>query len=277
MLREEILALSKTQLEHPIIIDEVHWLIENTQVTFVFCGSSSRRLKQGGSNLLGGRAIRYNFYPLIYPEYQQEFDLLKIFNQGLIPSHFVSKDPRTLLQSYIEDYVTNEIRAEGYVRNITAFSRFLDSTRFSCSEMLNYTNVAWEVGIDAKTIKEYYQILVDTSYTKKISRNIISHTPKFYYFDVGLTTRLSKKSFTELVGADAAKALENYVLMELIAYVGLNDSDYNLFYWRTNTEIEIDFILSNTITKPIPIEVKISKNLHKTELRSIKSFMEELY
>jgi uncharacterized protein len=167
LLREEILALSEDQIKLPIIIDEVqkvpalldeiHWLIENTEATFVLCGSSSRRLKKEGTNLLGGRAIKYNFYPLIYPEYKEEFDLLRIFNQGLVPSHFISKNPRKLLQSYIEDYLTNEIRAEGYVRNITAFSRFLDSTRFSCGEMLNYTNIAREVGIDSKTIKGYIQ------------------------------------------------------------------------------------------------------------------------
>lgn len=292
LLREEILALSKAQIKFPIIIDEVqkvpslldeiHWLIENTEATFILCGSSSRRLKKEGTNLLGGRAIKYNFYPLVYPEYRQEFDLLKIFNQGLIPSHFISKNPRKLLQSYIEDYLTNEIRAEGYVRNITVFSRFLDSTRFSCGEMLNYTNIAREVGIDSKTIKEYYQILVDTlvgyliyPYTKKVSRNIISHTPKFYYFDVGISTRLSKKNFTELAGADAEKSFENYLLMELIAYIGLNDSDHNLFYWRTNTALEVDFILSDGISKPIPIEIKISKNIHNTELRPLKAFMKE--
>jgi uncharacterized protein len=292
LLREEILALSEDQIKLPIIIDEVqkvpslldeiHWLIENTEATFILCGSSSRRLKKEGTNLLGGRAIKYNFYPLIYPEYKDEFDLLKILNQGLIPSHFISKNPRKLLQSYIEDYLTNEIRAEGYVRNITAFSRFLDSTRFSCGEMLNYTNIAREVGIDSKTIKEYYQILVDTlvgyliyPYAKKVSRSIISHAPKFYYFDVGIATRLSKKTFTELTGADAGKSLENYILMELVAYIGLNDSDYNLFYWRTNNGFEVDFILSDGISKPIAIEVKISKNLHKTELKPMKAFMEE--
>ena len=292
LLREEILALSKDKIKLPIIIDEVqkvpalldeiHWLIENTEATFILCGSSSRRLKKEGTNLLGGRAVRYNFYPLIYPEYRQEFDLLKIFNHGLIPSHFISKNPRKLLQSYIEDYLTNEIRAEGYVRNITTFSRFLDSTRFSCGEMVNYTNIAREVGIDSKTIKEYYQILVDTligyliyPYTKKISRAIVSHTPKFYYFDVGLATRLSKKNYLELAGADTGKALENYLLMELISYIGLNDSDYNLFYWRTNNGLEVDFILSDGVSKPIPIEIKISKNLHKSELKPIKAFMDE--
>ncbi len=186
------------------------------------------------------------------------------------------------MQSYIEDYLTNEIRAEGYVRNITAFSRFLDSTRFSCGEMVNYTNIAREVGIDSKTIKEYYQILVDTlvgyliyPYTKKISRAIIAHTPKFYYFDVGIATRLSKKHYVHLEGADAVKALENYMLMELTAYISFTDSDYNLFYWRTNSGLEIDFILSDNISEPIPIEIKISKTIHKTELRGVKAFMQE--
>ncbi len=292
LLREEILALPKDKIKFPIIIDEVqkvpslldeiHWLIENTNATFILCGSSSRRLKKEGTNLLGGRAIKYNFYPLIYPEYREEFDLLKIFNQGLIPAHFISRNPRKLLQSYIEDYLTNEIRAESYVRNITAFSRFLDSTRFSYGEILNYTNIAREVGIDSKTIKEYYQILVDTlvgyliyPYTKKVSRAIISHTPKFYYFDVGIASRLSKKNYLELTGADAGRALQNYILMELISYIGLNDSDYNLFYWRTNSGLEVDFILSDGISIPIPIEVKISKTIHKTELKPIKAFMEE--
>lgn len=292
LLREELLALEASGdsllviidevQKVPSLLDEIHWLIENTKTTFILCGSSSRRLKQVGSNLLGGRAIKYNFYPLVYPEYKADFDLLKIFNQGLVPSHFTSKNSRKLLQAYIEDYLTNEIRAEGYVRNITAFSKFLDSTRFSSGEMLNYANIAREVGIDAKTIKEYYQILVDTlvgyliyPYTKKISRNVISHTPKFYYFDVGLAIRLAKKNFTELEGADAGKALENYILMEITAYLGLNDSDYNLYYWRTNTGLEVDFVLSDDVQKPIAIEAKISTNIHKTELKSVKAFMEE--
>lgn len=292
LLRDEILALSKDQINAPIIIDEIqkvpalldeiHWLIENTEATFILCGSGGRRLKKEGSNLLGGRAIKYNFYPLVYPEYKEEFDLLKILNQGLIPPHFINENPRKLLQSYIDAYLANEVSLEGNVRNFPAFNRFLESTRFSCGEMLNYTNIARDVGINSKTIKEYYQILVDTlvgyliyPYTKKINRKIILHTPKFYYFDVGLATRLSKKSYSELVGKDVGRSFENYLLMEIIAYIGLNDSDYNLFYWRTNTGIEVDFILSDGLSPPIPIEIKISKNVHKTDLKSIKTFMDE--
>ena len=292
LLREEILALPKDKLLVPIIIDEVqkvpalldeiHWLIENAEATFILCGSSSRKLKQQGTNLLGGRAIKYNFYPLVYPEYKNDFDLLRIFNHGLIPSHYVNSSPRKLLQSYIEDYLTNEIRSEGYVRNVPAFSRFLDSTAFSHGEMLNYSNIARDVGIDSKTVKEYYQILVDTlvgyliyPYTKRVSRNIIAHTPKFYYFDVGVANRINKQKFEILSGAEAGKSLEHYILMELVAFLNFTDSDYNLYYWRTNTKLEVDFILSDQSSLPIPIEVKISKLVHKSELGAMKAFMEE--
>lgn len=187
-----------------------------------------------------------------------------------------------MLQAYVEDYLTNEVRNEGYVRNITAFSRFLDSTKFSNGEMVNYSNIAREVGIDAKTIKEYYQILVDTlvgyliyPYAKKVQRAVISHIPKFYYFDVGVASRVAKTRVSALEGSHTGKLLEHYVLMELKAYIGLNDSDYDLFYWRTSTGLEIDFILSDGINAPIPIEVKISQNIHKTELKGLKAFMKE--
>lgn len=292
LLREEILALSDNRLEHPIIIDEVqkvpalldeiHWLIENSNATFILCGSSARKLKQQGTNLLGGRAIKYNFYPLIYPEYKEDFDLLRIFTHGLIPAHFTSNNPRKLLQAYIEDYLTNEIRSEGYVRNIPAFSRFLDSTVFSHGEMLNYANIARDVGIDAKTVKEYYQILEDTlvgyliyPYTKKVNRNIIAHTPKFYFFDIGVANRISQRQLTSLSGSEAGKAFEHFVLMELMAFLNITDSDYKLYYWRTNTKLEVDFILASIGSKPIPIEVKISKLVHKQELKPMKAFMEE--
>lgn len=292
LLREETLAMTKEELAYPIIIDEVqkvpalldevHWLIENSAATFILCGSSSRKLKIKGTNLLGGRALKYHFYPLVYPEYKEDYDLIRIFNQGLVPSHFTSNISRKLLKAYVEDYLTNEIRAEGYVRNIAGFSKFLDSTRFSSGEMLNYTNIAREVGVDAKTIKEYYQILVDTlvgyliyPYTKKVSRNIIATIPKFYFFDVGLSNRIAQRVYSSLEGAEAGKALENFILMELMAYINLNDSDYQINYWRTNTGLEVDFILSNAISKPIPLEVKISKSVHKADLKSIKSFMNE--
>ncbi|WP_341793988.1 ATP-binding protein [Rickettsia endosymbiont of Ceutorhynchus obstrictus] len=292
MFREEILALDTQKLTFPIIVDEVqkvpalldeiHWLIENTDSYFILCGSSSRKLRSYGTNLLGGRAIKYNFYPLVYPEIKEEFNLLRIFNHGLIPLHFINNNPRKLLKAYVEDYLTNEIRAEGLVRNITAFSRFMDSTAFSHGELLNYSNIARDCYIDAKTVKEYYQILIDTlvgyliyPYTKKVNREIISSTPKFYFFDVGIASNITENNFDDLKGAAAGKALEHYVFTELKAYINLNDLDHRINYWRTKTGLEVDFIISTIKGKPLPIEVKISSNLHKSELRGMKAFMEE--
>ena len=290
--REEILALDKAKLNFPIIVDEVqkvpalldevHWLIENTESYFILCGSSARKLKLQGTNLLGGRAIKYNFYPLVYPEIKEDFNLLKIFNQGLVPSHYLSNNARKLLKAYIEDYLTAEIQAEGLVRNISAFSRFLDSTAFSHGEMLNYSNIARDCGIDAKTVKEYYQILVDTlvgyliyPYQKKVSREIISATPKFYFFDVGVANRIRLCSFEDCMGQEAGKALEHYVYTELKAYINLNDLDHQIYYWRTKTGLEVDFIISTARSKAIAIEVKVSANVHKTDLHGIKSFLQE--
>lgn len=296
-LREEILGFRKDKLTLPIIIDEIqkvpalldeiHWLIENTDSYFILCGSSTRKLRVAGTNLLGGRAIKYNFYPLIYPEIREDFDLSRIFNNGLIPLHFINSNPRKLLKAYIEDYLTNEIRVEGLVRNITAFGRFMDSTAFSHGELLNYSNIARDCGIDAKTVKEYYQILIDTlvgyliyPYNKKINREIISSVPKFYFFDVGVANNITQRQFTQgqasnIKGPEAGKALEHYVFTELKAYIGLNDLDYRINYWRTKTGLEVDFIVSTIHGKVIPIEIKISSNVHNSELRGIKSFMKE--
>ncbi|HJK86930.1 MAG TPA: AAA family ATPase [Candidatus Megaira endosymbiont of Nemacystus decipiens] len=159
VLREEILALSADKLNLPVIIDEVqkvpslldeiHWLIENTKATFILCGSSARKLKQQGTNLLGGRAIKHYFFPLVYPEYKEDFDLIKIFNRGLLPSHFTSNSARKLLQAYVEDYLTNEIRSEGYVRNILFKLLIITSVplpyhelRIFCGIFKNYIIVA---------------------------------------------------------------------------------------------------------------------------------------
>jgi hypothetical protein len=292
LLRQEILALEEKSLIQPIIIDEiqkipalldeVHWLIENTNSWFILCGSSARKLKKLGVNLLGGRAIKYNLGPLAFPEIKDNFDLIKIFNNGLIPSHYQSLNARKLLKAYIEDYLTQEIKAEALVRNIAAFNRFIDSIAFSHGELINYSNISRDCSVDAKTIKEYYQILVDTlighliyPYSKKVGRDIISSTPKFYLFDVGLANRIINKQIVETKGPEAGKSLEHYVFIELKNYINLTDLDHQINYWRTKTGLEVDFVITQNNALPIPIEVKISSNVHQTELRGIKAFMHE--
>lgn len=298
ILREEILALiDKDQanlLNYPVIIDEiqkipqllneVHWLIENTVVKFILCGSSARKLRQGGVNLLGGRAWGYNFYPLVYPEIS-DFDLLKIFNFGAIPSHYNAANAANAaksLKAYVQDYLKLEIQIEGLVRNLSAFAKFLDSISFSNGEMINYTNIARDCAIDAKTVKEYYQILIDTligyyvmPFNKKISRDIILSTPKFYLFDVGVANYISKNNIASLKGAVAGKSLEHYIFLELLAYRGINELDFSIEYWRTKAGLEIDFILAERNNIFAAIEVKISSNIDKRDLKSLIAFAEE--
>jgi uncharacterized protein len=290
--RLEILALEKDKLKFPIIVDEVqkvtaildeiHWLIENEGCSFIMCGSSSRQMKRAHVNMLGGRALKYHFFPLVYPEIKEEFDLQKIFNNGLIPMHYGKKNARKYLSTYIEDFLIHEIQAEGLARNLQVFSRFLDSVAFSHGEMLNYSNIARDCGIDSKTVKEYYQILVDTligyliyPYSKTESRAIISASPKFYLFDVGIANRHIQRTFENIMGVEAGKSLEQYIFLELYAYIKMNDLDYKISYWRTRTGTEVDFIIHLRSGRPVPIEVKISHNIHKTELRGLKSFMKE--
>ena len=171
LLREQILAADSRRMKEPIIIDEVqkvpqlldeiHWLIENKNFRFILCGSSARKLKRGKVNLLGGRAWRYEMHPLVSAEVG-EINLLRSLNQGMIPIHYLQEEYRKSLQAYLRDYLKEEVFDEGLARNIPAFSRFFDAMGFSHGELTNYANIARDCGVDAKTVKEYYQILVDT-------------------------------------------------------------------------------------------------------------------
>lgn len=286
--REEILALNEESLRHPIIVDEiqklpillneVHWLIENSPASFILCGSSARKLKREGVNLLGGRAWRFEFFPLVYPEIP-DFDLLHALNFGLIPSHYQAHNWTKTVKSYVNDYLKEEIKAEGLVRNLAAFSQFLDVAAFSNGETLNYANLSRDCAVDAKTIKEYYQLLVDTllgyylyPYQSKKKRGDLVATPKFYFFDVGVTNSLLKRTVPQLKGAEAGKAFEHYLLMELWAYRGLHDRDFEICFWRTSTGLEVDFILGNG---EVAIEVKIGDSIKSSDIHGLIHFQEE--
>jgi predicted AAA+ superfamily ATPase len=290
LFREEVLALSELELSKPIIIDEiqkipellneVHWLIENTNAQFILCGSSARKLKTSSTNLLGGRAWVYHFYPLVFPEIPN-FDLLKALQHGLIPNHYQESAQyiQNSLQAYIDVYLTDEIRNEGLVRNLAAFARFLDVVGLCNGEMVNVTNIARDCGVDRTTVQGYYQILIDTllgyhlyPFRKKIKRDIVMATPKFYLFDVGVANYLSRQQVSDLKGIAAGRSFEHYILMELTAYIGLYKKRMDIAYWRTKTGLEVDFILGNA---EIAIEVKISEQVHKQDLNGLIGFCEE--
>jgi predicted AAA+ superfamily ATPase len=171
-LRQELSLIPENKRDVPIIIDEVqkvpllldevHGIIESMKPTsFILCGSSTRKLRRSGANFLGGRAWRYSFFPFVFPELPQ-FDLLHIFQTGLLPSHFLyPSSAQKSIKSYITDYLVQEIQYEGSVRNLRAFLKFLDVMAYSQGEMINFSNIARDCAVDAKTIKAYFEILQD--------------------------------------------------------------------------------------------------------------------
>ncbi len=288
LLREELKALTQEQAQFPVIIDEiqkipqllneVHWLIEHQHIGFILCGSSARKLKRGAANLLGGRAWRFNFYPLIYIE-TPDFDLLRALNHGLLPSHYLSNQPMRMLRAYVNDYLSEEVQAEGLVRNLPAFARFMELVGFTNGQMLNYANIARDCGIDAKTIKEYYQILVDTligyliyPFHKKIKRDLIQSAPKFYVFDVGVANYLKRREIKLLKGDQAGEAFEQFILMELTAFLGLQELDMPIQYWRSKNGLEVDFVLDNG---NVAIEVKLSATPDASDIKGLRAFCDD--
>jgi predicted AAA+ superfamily ATPase len=288
LIREEVLALPTKQLAYPIIVDEVqripellneiHWLIENSDAYFILCGSSARKLKRMGANLLGGRAWRFAFYPFVFPEIK-DLDLLRALNQGLVPTHYLSLHPTRSLAAYVQDYLQHEIQAEGVVRNLPEFARFLENFAFSNGQLTNYSNIARDCGVDSKTIKSYYQILEDTllgyfvrPFTAKRGRQVLSSTPKFYLFDVGVAGYLANRHLSDLKGPEAGHAFEHYLLMELVAYRGLKERRDEICYWRTRSGLEVDFVIGDA---QVAIEVKLSQKVEKTDLRGLTSFLDD--
>jgi len=285
LLREDLLA--KPPVNSPVIIDEVQlvpkllneiqWLIVNKGFQFILCGSSPRKLKRKSGNLLGGRALRYELFPLVSKEIPA-FDLSRALNNGLLPRHYLSDNAASLLQAYVGEYLKEEITAEAAVRNIPAFSDFLQAAAFSNGEIVNYSNIARECGISSPTVKEYFQILTDTlvgrlvpSYRKKPKRRVL-HAPKFYFFDLGLASFLLKRGSIQFGSESFGKVFEHFIFQELFAYSSYSGKNFSVSYWRTASQLEVDFILGQN---EVAIEVKSTKNVASHHLNGIKAFNEE--
>lgn len=261
----------------PVLLDEVHWLIENKKLRFILCGSSARKLRRGHANLLGGRAVRYELHPLVFPEISA-FSLIKALNAGLIPRHYDNPQPQRLIQSYVGDYLKEEIVAEALTRNIPAFSRFLEVAALSNGEIVNYTNIARECGVSSPTVKEYFQILEDTligshlpAFQKRKKRRLVT-SPKFYFFDLSPVIHLTRREKVQPGSELFGRALEHYVFMEITAHASYSDLYYPVAYWRTTSGFEVDFILGD---HEIAIEVKATEMANESHLKGLRRFREE--
>lgn len=267
----------------PALLDEVHWLIENCKyrnekIKFILCGSSARKVKRGHANLLGGRAIRYELYGLSGSELVEDFDLVRILNRGYLPRHYQSGQSNALIRSYIDDYLKEEILAESLVRDLPAFSDFLNAAAITDTEIIVYENIASDCGVSSPTVKEYFQILADTllasflpSYVKRPKRRVIQ-SPKFYFSDIGVVNYLSKKKNLEPGDIYFGKAFENWVYHELRSYRAYNEFEIDLSYWRLSTGTEVDFIINDM---EFAIEVKASTSISNKHLKGLREVIKD--
>ena len=284
LLREEVLASRDRFViidgvqKVPALLDEVHWLIENRGVVFALCGSSARKLRRGHGNLLGGRALRRELFGLVSAELGSGFDLARALNHGYLPRHYLSEDPKEMLQAYVGDYLKEEIAAEGLTRNLPAFADFLSAAALADGELVNYSTIARDCGVSAYAVKSYFEILTDTllgrslpAYRRRPKRRVIQ-TPKFYFADVGVVNHLAKRGpireGSELFG----RAFENWVFHELSAYRAYRGFPFDLSYWRLASGIEVDFVVDDA---RVAIEAKATSRAHKDHLRGLRELRED--
>ena len=261
----------------PELLDLVHWLMVNKGLRFILSGSSARKLKKSGANTLGGRAQPRTLYPLVWPEVT-DFQIDKAVQNGMIPRHYLADDATDRLEAYVDVYIREEILDEAAVQDIDAFERFMEVAAISDGEMLNYSNIASDCGVSAKTVKSYYQILYDTmlgyevpAYRKVIKRQIIQ-APKFYYFDVGLSNYLMGRHNLRRGSDDYGHAFEHFVMQEIIAYKGYNRRKEELSYWHTYNGQEVDAVIGDA---KVAIEIKSCELIKTKHKAGLKAFKEE--
>lgn len=272
--RDKVVVIDEVQ-RLPVLLNEVHRLIEQQGIRFLLTGSSARRLRRGGVNLLGGRARTRFLHPLTSRELGAHFDLARAIERGLLPSIYFSDDPKADLDAYTGTYLQQEIVAEGATRNVPAFSRFLRVAALCNATLVNFTNVANDAQVPRTTVYEYFEILKDTlllhevpAWRKSRKRKPLVSS-KYYFFDVGVASALQGrlvKPETPEFGA----AFETWLLHEIVSYRDYVSGE-PVNYWRSTSGFEVDFILGDHTA----IEVKAKNNVSPQDLKSLRVLAEE--
>lgn len=266
----------------PILLDLVHKLIEEKNYRFILTSSSARKLKKTGTNLLAGRAHTYYMYPLTFQELKSDFDLSNALHFGMLPKIYDDKISKAekYLSSYTKTYLHEEVMQEGLSRNLEAFSRFLEAASFSQASVLNISSVARDVGINTRTVSNYFDLLEDmllsyrlNVFSKRAKRRIVEHS-KFYFFDVGVYQSIRPKGLIDSIEEIEGHTLETLILQELIALNHYYELEYKIQYWRTLNGQEIDFILYGPKLF-IAVEVKRSKSVSSSDLKNLELFLED--
>lgn len=260
----------------PDLLPEIQWMIVNLGIAFILSGSSPRKLKRVGANLLGGRALRYELFPLVWKEIPG-FKLERALNQGLLPRHYLLGAASPAMQAYVGDYLKEEIAAEARQRRIPTFSRFLEAAALTNGEVVNQTNIARECGLSVPTVSDYFDILVETlvgrfvpAYQARPKRRIVS-APRFYFFDVGLANYLLQRGNLTPRSEAFGKAFEHFMFQELKAHAHYSGLNYPISYWRTTSQYEVDFVLGHNVA----VEIKSTEEINSKHLRGLNAFSEE--
>ncbi len=271
---EAIVVIDEIQ-RMPELLNEVHLLIEEHGIRFLLTGSSARRLRRRGVNLLGGRARSRALHPFLRIELGDRFDLDRALDRGLLPSIYFSKSPVEDLAAYAGDYLREEVAAEAIVRNIGAFSRFLDVAALAHGDMINFANLANDAQVPASTVREYYQILKDTlivnevpAFTDTRKRKAIS-TSKYYLFDIGIARHLQGRRGLAPGTSEYGLAFESFVFQEIKAWCDHHRLD-SPRYWRSKSQFEVDFVFEG-----LAVEVKAKAHVGPRDMKGIKALREE--
>lgn len=261
----------------PELLDEVHRLMVRKNMRFILCGSSARKLKKSSSNTLGGRAVPLPFYPLVSAEVP-DFNLVRAVTNGMIPRHYMVENAANRLKGYVEVYIKEEVVEEALVRDLDAFSRFVEVAAIMDGEILNYENIASDCGVSANTVKQYFRILYDTligyeipAYTKALKRRLMQ-SPRFYYFDIGIVNYLTGRTSLKPGTAEFGHAFEHLVMQEIIAWLGYFGRKEKLSYWRTYTGIEVDAVIGDA---RIAIEIKSANEVKPKHRKGLQEFAKD--
>jgi predicted AAA+ superfamily ATPase len=265
----------------PDLLDEVHRLIETRGLRFVLSGSSARKLRRGGVNLLAGRALVRQLFPLVSAEMPNEFDVDVAESHGSLPLAITGDDPASYLVSYAETYLQEEIRAEALTRNIGDFGRFLEIAARQNGQLTNASSISRDASVSRQTVQNYFGLLVDTligfwlqPWKLKRSTKQVSH-PKFYLFDCGVARAMAGRVAYPLTEEERGVALETLVLNELRAFTSYAKLQYPLFFWRSQGGVEVDFFCE-TSRGFVAIEVKASERWDKRYNRGLNRMRQEL-
>ncbi|MBI5123637.1 ATP-binding protein [Candidatus Roizmanbacteria bacterium] len=264
----------------PELLNEVHRLIENQHLKFILTGSSARKLRKKGHNLLGGRALTFFMHPLTAEELKDDFKVENLLLFGSLPSIYQEPDKKKYLRGYVTAYLEEEIKQEGLTRNLGAFSRFLEIASYSQGSVLNISEVAREAAIERKVIENYFSILEDLligyriyPFSKRAKRRLITH-PKFYFFDVGIYRTIRPTGPLDMPEMIDGVALETLLFQELLAANDYYDLGYKIYYYRTTDGAEVDFVLYGE--KGIKaFEVKRAGRINSSMFRGLKKFLKD--